>query len=177
MEQQLVEALTNSTPEKAFMAGTIFSGFLAFFAIIWVITIIGNWKLFEKAGEKGWKSLIPIYSTYIKFRMLHITNWFWYVIIATVLASVLMSLEGFKPYEMTDEQLLHYDYLAHPTVIVAYVFSGVTEFIAAILMARNGGKAFKKSLPFTLGLFFFPAIFWLVLGFNSDKYSEKRIDA
>ena len=30
-----------------------------------VTTIIAQWKLFEKAGEKGWKCLIPIYGAYV----------------------------------------------------------------------------------------------------------------
>ena len=32
--------------------------------IVCVILIIAWWKLFEKAGEAGWKSLIPFYNTY-----------------------------------------------------------------------------------------------------------------
>ena len=32
--------------------------------ILAVITIIANWKLFEKAGEPGWSAIIPFYSSY-----------------------------------------------------------------------------------------------------------------
>ena len=34
-----------------------------------VISIVGMWKLFEKAGEPGWKSIIPIYDVYIMFKI------------------------------------------------------------------------------------------------------------
>lgn len=34
-----------------------------------VIIFVANWKLFTKAGEEGWKSLIPIYNTYIKINI------------------------------------------------------------------------------------------------------------
>lgn len=41
----------------------LFSGF---FLVIWLavalVMIISMWKIFEKAGEKGWKALIPIYN-------------------------------------------------------------------------------------------------------------------
>lgn len=37
--------------------------------IVGVITIIANWKIFTKAGEKGWKSLIPIYNTITLFKI------------------------------------------------------------------------------------------------------------
>lgn len=32
--------------------------------IIGVLVIVAWWKLFEKAGEAGWKALIPLYNTY-----------------------------------------------------------------------------------------------------------------
>lgn len=37
--------------------------------VVMVVLIIAMWKLFEKAGEAGWKSLIPFYSTYILFKI------------------------------------------------------------------------------------------------------------
>ncbi|MBR3149505.1 MAG: hypothetical protein IKF64_04970 [Eubacterium sp.] len=33
--------------------------------IVWVLSVIAMWKLFEKAGEAGWKSLIPLYNAYV----------------------------------------------------------------------------------------------------------------
>lgn len=33
--------------------------------LVSVILIIALWKLFEEAGEAGWKSLIPYYNTYV----------------------------------------------------------------------------------------------------------------
>ena len=37
--------------------------------VVLVVLIIALWKLFEKAGEAGWKSLIPFYSNYILFKI------------------------------------------------------------------------------------------------------------
>ena len=31
----------------------------------WLLQIIANWRIFTKAGESGWKSIIPIYGDYI----------------------------------------------------------------------------------------------------------------
>ena len=36
--------------------------------ICWVIGMVGRWKVFEKAGIDGWKSLIPFYGTYLLYR-------------------------------------------------------------------------------------------------------------
>lgn len=71
-------------------------GFLMFFfTIISVVIIVANWKLFTKAGEEGWKSIIPFYNT---FTMINIAfsgkkNWLMIAVIASAL-SVFME-EGF----------------------------------------------------------------------------------
>ncbi len=36
---------------------------------ILVAAIVAMWKMFEKAGEAGWISLIPFYNTYTLFRI------------------------------------------------------------------------------------------------------------
>lgn len=36
--------------------------------VILAFTILISWKIFEKFGEPGWKSLIPIYNIYIMFK-------------------------------------------------------------------------------------------------------------
>lgn len=41
---------------------------LVFLVMVLVITI-ANWKLFEKAGEKGWKALIPIYGEWTRYKI------------------------------------------------------------------------------------------------------------
>lgn len=51
-------------------------------ALVWIIAwivimIIANWKLYTKAGEAGWKSLIPYYSQYVLFRITWNTGMFW----------------------------------------------------------------------------------------------------
>ena len=33
-------------------------------SLLGVVSMIANWKIFEDRGEKGWKALIPFYSTY-----------------------------------------------------------------------------------------------------------------
>lgn len=50
-------------------------GFLAFGIIVGIIQIISLWKLFEKAGEQGWKSIIPIYNIYILLKIVGKPAW------------------------------------------------------------------------------------------------------
>ena len=48
---------------------------IVFAFVIGILTIIANWKLFTKAGQKGWKSIIPIYNTVILFRIAGVSPW------------------------------------------------------------------------------------------------------
>ena len=69
---------TSSSMLDALAAGTIaglVSTYIWIVLIILVLTIIAQWKLFEKAGEAGWKCLIPIYSTVVLFRIAGISPW------------------------------------------------------------------------------------------------------
>lgn len=40
-----------------------------------LFVLIGSWKIFEKAGEAGWKVLIPFYNTYTLFRIAGRNGW------------------------------------------------------------------------------------------------------
>ncbi len=59
--------------------GAILGAFLGVILVIGtVITIlhlIGMWKVFTKAGEKGWKCIIPIYNIVILFKISGLSPW------------------------------------------------------------------------------------------------------
>ena len=56
---------------------TKYVGGLIASVIIGVLMIIARWKIFEKAGEPGWKSIIPIYSEYVYCRIVWEVEAFW----------------------------------------------------------------------------------------------------
>ena len=43
--------------------------------VIAILQIVGMWKVFTKAGEKGWKCIIPIYNIVILFRISGLSPW------------------------------------------------------------------------------------------------------
>lgn len=65
-------------------AGAMFAIILISIALS-ILILVANWKLFTKAGEEGWKCLIPIYNTYtmIKIAFSGTKN---YLIVATILS-------------------------------------------------------------------------------------------
>ena len=71
------------------------SGILGFIAtysvvilIIGIVSLIGMWKVFTKAGEAGWKCLIPIYNMVILFKIAGISPWFVLGYLATIIPVV-----------------------------------------------------------------------------------------
>lgn len=37
--------------------------------LIVLVIVAAEWQIYEKAGEAGWKSIIPLYRTYIYYRI------------------------------------------------------------------------------------------------------------
>lgn len=58
--------MQTTTYEGGSAFAVLFSGvFLVFALILIAIIFISLWKIFEKAGQEGWKAIIPIYNLYI----------------------------------------------------------------------------------------------------------------
>ena len=56
----------------------------SFFSIVFfiaVLTIVAKWKVYEKAGQPGWASLIPIYNIYIILKIVGKPGWWLLVMI------------------------------------------------------------------------------------------------
>lgn len=49
---------------------SLIPGWLKFIFVVGIIaSIAADWKIFEKAGIEGWKSLIPFYNGYLLFQI------------------------------------------------------------------------------------------------------------
>ena len=89
-----------TTAEAAAVGGVIgtMAAFIAIFSIaFFILMIIANWKIFKKAGEPGWKSIIPIYNVYIMFKIVNMKSWFWWLIVINLCASIMFVVDGFSP--------------------------------------------------------------------------------
>lgn len=46
------------------------------YAVFIVLYIVAYWKIFTKAGEAGWKSIIPIYNIVTALRIVGMSGWY-----------------------------------------------------------------------------------------------------
>lgn len=93
-----------------------------------VIMVIAYWKLFEKAGYEGWRSLIPFYS--------------WWMVIKIAFGEpkwglFLLTLVPFVNVVVVFYVRYHYakSYNAENFMAILYIFF---EFVIALIMAFSG---------------------------------------
>lgn len=72
-------------------------GVVLIFAVIILLailipTIIAEWKLFKKAGKKGWEAIVPFYNTWILVEISGL-NW-WYFLISLGITLVSGNVQG-----------------------------------------------------------------------------------
>ncbi|MEL6674036.1 MAG: signal peptidase I [Bacteroidota bacterium] len=74
---------------------------ISLFAIIWVAISIGQYKLFEKAGQPGWAAFVPVYSWIVWLKIIGKPVWWAALLIIPVvgtLVGVAMVIEFVKAY-------------------------------------------------------------------------------
>lgn len=77
-------ALASSNISDAIFVSLVgFFGLIFFvIAVIAVLQIIGMWRVFTKAGEKGWKAIIPFYNIAILYKISGMSPYLVFVYIA-----------------------------------------------------------------------------------------------
>lgn len=151
--------------------GGMFAIFGIFFLIYVVLMVIARWKIFTKAGQKGWKSIIPIYSDYTEWKIAwKKINLFWVMIGLIVLAYILMMVGGMT-YNEAGEMVMPSSFSP------AYLIGCLLIIPAAVLNLMAAYKLFKsfgKGAGMFILYIFFPFIALLILGFGSAKYTKPQ---
>lgn len=127
-------------------------------AIFYILTIVARWKIFTKAGEKGWKSIIPIYNDYVTIKLCWKPLFFWVTLVLAILVGICQNAGT---------------YISGPIVSALGVF-GLIFIIASCVFFVIGqyrlAKSFGKGGAFTVGLVFFNFIFLMILAFGKAEY-------
>ena len=156
------------TEQEAAAVGGIMGFVLASLAVISVIaiiyavlTIIARWKVFTKAGEAGWKSIIPIYSDYVEWKL----SWnnitmFWVMLGLTVVGAILNSMGASSA--SADGGMNFMSIIGLIALIAATVIALIQKYKLFL--------SFGKSIGWFIGYIFLNNIMILVLGFGSSEY-------
>jgi hypothetical protein len=71
----MTSVLAALTPSYAGLFGSLV--FDVVVVVLVVVEVAGMWMVFEKAGEPGWGSLIPLYNLYLLCRIAGRPGWWW----------------------------------------------------------------------------------------------------
>jgi Family of unknown function (DUF5684) len=59
--------------------------------LVAVITLIGMWKLFVKAGKPGWACIIPLYNLYVILKIIGKPGW-WLILFFIPLVNIVINI-------------------------------------------------------------------------------------
>lgn len=170
LEQSLAElnVMLESDPEAADMMGAMLSvmlavaGVLIVLWLIWcVLRIVANWKIFAKAGEAGWKSLVPIYNRYVQFQLVWKLPVFWVYIALFFGSGIFASIS---------QNLAETNAGAADVLAILGSILVIAWFVLDIMFQNKLAKAFGKGTGFTVGLVLLNPVFMLILGLGKAKY-------
>ena len=169
------------TPKEAAFAGGLLGTVIISITVFYIFVVIALWKIFTKAGIKGWKSLIPIYNLYCAFKMIGLSPWWilWDLLASTAFSVALVLALGDRAadYFNSMSSELPQDVITNGWVIVTMILACIISLYVQIRFAGRLAKAFGKSTGFAVGLFFLQPIFLLILGFGAAKYDKKVLKA
>ena len=138
------------------------AGMIVLLLALLVFEIVCIWKVFQKAGEPGWKCLIPIYNAYIYMKISWEGKYFWWILLLGILPGILTGVAlGSSSGGLAG--------ISGFVSIAAYVAIAVISIIALVKLA----KRFGKSGGFAVGLIFLEPIFIAILAFDSSTYNRE----
>jgi hypothetical protein len=79
--------------------------FIAFYVAVIIFMIVVYWKIFEKAGQPGWASIVPFYNTYVLIvNILEMPPiWFWLLLVPCANIVVLIILAFMIPFKLAEK--------------------------------------------------------------------------
>ena len=78
--------LAQETTDYTTSAGEVSPVSLIISLLIALLMIVAMWKVFTKAGQPGWASIIPIYNLYIWCKIVG-RPWWWILLMLTLTSS------------------------------------------------------------------------------------------
>ena len=140
-----------------------------------VLSIIGMWRMFEKANDNGWGAIIPYYNRYLLFKIAEIKNWFWGWLVGSIIytislftflvAGIIALLWGLFGAD-------DFDTVMSIVVIsgIAFAVSGIFMLYLRILLGIKMAAAFKLGGGWAVGLILIPSIFYFIIGISKTIY-------
>lgn len=132
-----------------------------------VLQIIAQWKLFEKAGEHGWASLIPLYNYFVMTRIATGSNFLGWIYMAicgvyialTFVANIIL---GFSSGDEVG--------IAYIMIMLALFGLMIPVCVIAGYVSYMFGKSYGKPTAWNVCMIFFAPILMIIMGFDKNAF-------
>lgn len=132
-----------------------------------VLQIIAQWKLFEKAGEHGWASLIPLYNYFVMTRIATGSNFLGWIYMAicgvyialTFIANIIL---GFSSGDEVG--------IAYIMIMLALFGLMIPVCVIAGYVSYMFGKSYGKPTAWNVCMIFFAPILMIIMGFDKNTF-------
>ena len=147
------------------------ASYYAFGLAVLVLQYVALWRIFVKAGEPGWKSLIPIYNGHVMFKLFWKPIYYWLtIILAPVVVTLVLVWAGIAT--ATGTVPAAFSVIAWGIYLIYIVLAIVWGIKLYVKMARS----FGQGGAFAAGLIFLPTIFMMILAFGKYSYLGNPAD-
>ena len=157
----------NIDPSKILQNVAALVGLSAGGLVVAALIIICWAKIFRKAGEKGWKAVVPVYNVFTWFKVAENGKLFWPFFLVCILDAVCITVQN------TQKAFLDtYHYNAMFKILVVFF----TAILVVLFVAQTFqlAKAFGKGVGFFFGLLLLPVVFYPILAFGSSTYASNN---
>lgn len=102
--------------------------------IIYVIMVIGMWKIFEKAGVEGWKAIIPFYNLYVTIVKVAKKEWWYFILffipVVNILVGIKINMEIAKNFRISSPFIFSLGLSFLPFIFYPILGFGQYEYVA-----------------------------------------------
>ncbi len=123
--------------------GVLFAIYMIFIIAIYVVAVIGLWKMYVKAGRPGWAAIIPVYNWWVWVEIIGRPRWWFWAFLAYIFLSWIP--------------------------IVNFIL-GIAVFVLFLLACLDMAKCFGKGTGYGIGLWLLSMVFMPILGFGDAQY-------
>lgn len=118
--------------------------------------IVAEWRILTKAGEKGWKSLIPFYNIFVSHHIVGMSHaWFIAEVITWIAEAV---------FEIVK--------MPHTVVLVFGIITGVFTVVSELVHIIKICNCFGKGTGFKIGMVLIPDLFLMIIAFGKSEYKK-----
>ena len=155
-----------------------------------VLLIASRWKMFRAAGDKGWKSLIPIYNEYTEYKLTWSKKAFWVYFILSLSGAIIfiigvvilviavakasagasVVIKDFESFVKESTNLIKKaptPWIIGSIVILLGNLIMCAVCVMKIISLYHISKAYNHGFGYFAGLFFFESTFRLIIGFDT----------